>query len=327
MKYIFLFIICCATLFFGHIPFREVLEGVYARLFYGSTQFNPLLDERLPRLIILLSSGASLAVSGAVMQALFQNPLASPSVLGITAGGSLAATVVIFFQEQHLNPYCLPLAAFTGALLTLFAIYFLAKDSIHGQMTSLVLTGIAISTLLYALQNGLCYAFRDNYPFIQTMTEWLAGSTTDKSFAEVHMQLPLTLIGLSICMSYREELNILSLGHEEATVLGIDVKSVRLHLFLAVALLTAGTLAAMGTIGFFGLILPHLVRTLCGPDNRLLIPISIILGGTTLAILDLLLRIADIHALSIGNVSSMIGALFFFIILQKQLKGARTFYA
>lgn len=129
------------------------------------------------------------------------------------------------------------------------------------------------------------------------------------------MQLPLTIVGLIGCWKYRHELNLLALGDEEALNLGVDVPKVRWHLFLNVALLTAGAIAAVGIIAFFGLVLPHVLRQLRGCDYRRLIPLCILAGGTFLGLMDNILRLFDVHSLSIGNVSAILGGLFFLALL------------
>lgn len=308
--------VCCIlTLFLGDTPWTTVWTGFVNRLNGSNHLWNPLLDERLPRLIVLLCTGASLAVAGAVMQALFQNPLASPSVLGISCGGSLLVLLVFIFGWHLQFPYAVPLAAFLGALATLLIIYFLARQSNGTTLHSLILTGIALSTLLIAIQGAIIFALRDQWQLIQTLTEWEAGSTTDRNWKHVHMQLPLTLVGLSGCLLYRKELDILALGEEEAKNLGVEVEKVRWRLFWCVALLTGGTIAAVGIIAFFGLVLPHVVRRLQGSSNRHLIPLCILSGSTALAAMDLTLRILGIHAFSIGNVSAILGGIFFLLLL------------
>lgn len=318
MKYTLLLLLLIAssllTLTFGEIPWTTVWEGVKERLNGGGT-WNPLLDERLPRLIVILCTGASLAVSGAVMQALFQNPLASPSVLGISCGGSLFVVLIFACGMNHDYPYAVPAAAFTGCLSTLMLVYFISR--LHGgmQMQSLILTGIAISTLILALQGAVTYALRDRWQLIQTLTEWEAGSTTDRNWKHVHMQLPLTIVGLIGCWFYRREIDILALGEEEALNLGVDVKIVRWRLFLCIALLTGGAIAAVGIIAFFGLVLPHVMRRLAGPNAKKLIPLCLLGGSAALAAMDITLRIFSIQAFSIGNVSAILGAIFFVILL------------
>lgn len=303
------------TLTNGETPWKTVWEGFLLRLQGKSHLWNPLLDERLPRLIVLICTGASLAVSGAIMQSMFHNPLASPSVLGISSGGCLSVVLVFIFNLRFSHPYALPLAAFLGCFVTLCLVYSLSRWQAGKHLTNLILTGIAISTLLIAIQGLLLYALRDHWQLIQTITEWEAGSTIDRSWQHVHMQLPLTLVGLWGCWVYREELNILALGEEEAKNLGVDVQRVRWRLFLCISLLTGGALAAVGMIAFYGLVLPHIVRRLQGPDHFFLVPLSLVAGAAILTLLDFSLRFFGLHEISIGNLSAIIGGLFFLFLL------------
>lgn len=305
------------TLFLGEIPWNEVWSGAQARLFNNSTIWNPLLDERLPRLIVIICTGASLAVSGVVMQALFQNPLASPSVLGISAGGCLLVAIVFIMNWHQLHPYALPVAAVAGCFFTLCLVCLLSSYQEGNQMTNLILTGIAISTLLISIQGILLYALRDHWQLIQTITEWEAGSTYDRHWQHVHMQLPLTIVGLIGCLFYRKELNLLALGEEEARNLGVDVEKVRWRLFLSVSLLTGGALAGMGMIAFFGLILPHLLRQLQGANLQSLMPLCMIAGAAVLTIFDLILRSFGVHIISVGHFIAIIGGAFFLYLLMR----------
>jgi len=327
--FVYLFTILLAvvplTLVMGDTPWDIVWKGAMDRLFGNSQQWNPLLDERLPRLIVILCSGASLGVSGAVMQSLFHNPLASPSVLGVSCGGSLFVVVTIIFGWHLHYPYSIPIAAFSGCLLTLLLIYMLTRYSGEVNLYNLILTGVALSTLLVAVQGAIMYALRDRWQLIQTITEWVSGSTVDRSWKHVHMQLPLTLVGLFGCWNYRHEINILALGEEEANSLGVDVLKVRWRLFLCVSLLTAGTIAAVGFISFFGLVLPHILRKICGPDNRKLIPLCMLSGGIALAVMDFTLRFFELNSFSLGNISAIIGGIFFLILLpQVQRKAVQS---
>lgn len=304
------------TLFLGDIPWHQVWENTLQRLQGQSTSWNPLLDERLPRLIVILCTGASLAVAGAVMQAIFHNPLASPNILGISCGGALLV-VLVFILEWHLEyPFAIPMAAFVGSLITLLFVYSLARSNGQVQLHTLILTGIAISSLLIAIQAAIMYALRDHWMLIQTLSEWEAGTTMDRDWKHVHMQLPLTLIGIYGCWHYRSEIDILALGEDEAKNLGVEVDKIRWRLFLCVALLTGGAIAAVGMIAFFGLVLPHLVRYIQGPANHHLIPLCVLIGSTSFASMDLLLRILQIHALTIGNVSAILGGIAFLMLMQ-----------
>jgi len=308
----FLFLLCTAlVLATGDTPFSQLLQADFA-------EWNPLWHERLPRLIVLFLTGASLAVSGAVLQALFQNPLASPSILGVTCGGCLLVLPVFFFQ-WHLNyPFALPVAACGGSLLTLLLVYALARRKGRVEMGTLILTGIALSTFFLAAQGALLYALRDKWQFVQMLTEWEGGTSADRSWKHVHMQLPLTLIALSGVLYYRREINLLALGEEEALSLGVDVPTVRWRLFLCVSLLTGAALAAMGVIAFFCMLLPHLVRLFYGSNAEKLLPACMAWGALSLATVDITLRAFDVHLLSIGNVSALIGGLTFLLLLTRK---------
>jgi iron complex transport system permease protein len=317
---IFLILGSILTLANGETPWKVVWEGFELRLQGKSNLWNPLLDERIPRLIVLMCTGASLAVSGAVMQSMFHNPLASPSVLGISSGGCLSVILVFIFDLRFSYPYALPLAAFLGCFATLCLVYSLSRWQEGKHLTNLILTGIAISTLFIAIQGLILYALRDRWQLIQTITEWEAGSTIDRSWQHVHMQLPLTIVGLWGCWIYREELNLLALGEEEAKNLGVDVQRVRWRLFLCISLLTGGALAAVGMIAFYGLVLPHIVRRLQGPDHLLLMPLCLVAGAAFLTFLDFSLRFFELHDISIGNLSAIIGGCFFLFLLFRPQK-------
>ena len=311
-----LLLFAALTLALGETPWHIVWEDTLARLQNKSAAWNPLLDERIPRLIVILCTGASLAVAGAVMQALFHNPLASPSILGVSCGGGLMV-ILVFVLEWHLAyPFAVPVGAFAGSLITLLLVYFLSRSDGEVHINTLVLTGIAVSSLLLAVQAAIMYALRDRWVLIQTLTEWQAGSTVDKTWKHVNMQLPLTLVGLYVCWKYRSEIDVLALGEEEAKNLGVEVNKVRWRLFLCVALLTGGAIASVGMIAFFGLVLPHLVRGVQGPASHHLIPLCILVGGVAFSGMDLLLRTLEIHALSIGNISAILGGIFFLLMIR-----------
>ena len=249
------------------------------------------------------------------MQSLFQNPLASPMILGLTSGGSLLVVIVFVLGWHLVHPFTIPFAAVLGCLMTLLVVYAVSRQHGSTSMTHFILSGISLSTVLIAMQGAIIYAFRDRWDLVQTFTEWEAGSTADRSWYHVHLQLPLTLVGLWGCYAYRHEINLMALGEDDATYLGVEVATVRWRLFLCVSLLTGGAIAAMGIVAFFGLVLPHVLRRLFGPDNRLLIPLCIAVGSPTLVALDLSLRLFGLHELSIGNVSAILGGVFFLILL------------
>jgi iron complex transport system permease protein len=301
----------------GPLPWSVVVSEAGQRLTGATTSWNALLDERIPRLIILLCTGASLAAAGAIMQSLLQNPLAAPSILGVNAGSDLAVILTLITGWHHVYRWSIPIAAIAGALSVLLLLFTLVSTKRHHPLSDLLLMGIALSTLLLAIQSALLYAFRDHWQLIQTITEWGAGSTYDRNWQQVHMQLPLTIVGIALCWYYRHEANILALGESEALSLGVDVAKVRWRLILSVCLLTGGATAAIGNVPFFGLLVPHVLRYCYGTNHRLLLPLCFGIGAVTLTLFDTLLRITDIHFLTIGNLSALCGALFFILLLRR----------
>lgn len=304
----FIYFISFILFFFFYFYF---FKYIYA------AKWNPWIHEKIPRFIVTLCTGASLAVSGAVTQSLFQNPLASPSVLGISSGGSLFVIIIYAMNWHLLYPFLVPLSAIVGVLTTLLLVYNLSKSKGTIHLNNVILTGVAISILMMAFQSFVIYFFRNNWHLMQIIAEWESGSTLDRTWDHVNMQLPLTLFGISGCLKYRRELDVLALGYEEAINLGIDVKKIQKKLFFCISLLIGGSLAAVGSIAFFGLVLPHLFRIIFGPSNRLLVPLSIFGGAIVFSTMDLFLRFFEIHNFTLGNVSAIIGGLFFLILLLK----------
>jgi iron complex transport system permease protein len=303
------------TLAIGELPFPLVVKSLFERWQGLHSLWNPLLDERLPRLLVLLCTGASLATAGAVVQALFQNPLASPSVLGISAGSTLFIIPIILFGWHLHYPFALPIASIAGAFLSLLLVYTLYLSCQDHQISTLLLIGIAFSTLLMALQGAFNYALRDQWQLLQTLAELEAGSSDDRNWTHVHLQMPLTLVGLYGCLHYAKELDILSLGDDEAHNLGVPIQRVRFRLFFCVALLVGGAIAAIGSIAFFGFLLPTIVRKIVGPNHQRLIPLCICFGALVLTWMDLFLRIFHLYMFSIGNLSAIIGGIVFLGLL------------
>lgn len=308
------------TLVMGEIPFSFVWNGILERLQGIHSNWNPLLSERLPRLLVLLCTGASLATAGAVIQAIFQNPLASPSVLGISAGSTLLLMPMILFGWHLDYPFVLSIASIAGAFFSLLLVYTFSLYRNDRQISTLLLIGTALSTLFLAIQGAFNYALRNQWQLLQTLTELEAGSSIDRNWMHAHLQMPLTLVGLFGCFYYVKELDLLSLGDEEAKNLGVSVNQVRWRLFLCVALLVGGAIAAMGSIAFFGFLLPTILRKIYGPNNQQLIPLCMGFGALVLVSMDLFLRFFHLDMLSLGNLSAIIGGVGFLglLLFQKQ---------
>lgn len=320
-KYIIYYLLFFMLLIFSLLSGPSSLEEVYFssidRL-HGKISWAPLLDERLPRLIICLLTGASLASSGTVMQALFKNPLASPSVLGCSFSASFLVSLV-FASQLHLSyPFLTPVASIIGCVLSLFLVYRMSYKKGKLELNLMILSGIACSTVFISLQNVLLYLLRNNWHLLQSITEWSNGQTHNLTWRHVHLQMPLAIIGLTTCLKYKKELNLLSISEQEASILGVDVPMVRFRLLFAVSILTGGSVASCGIISFFCLMIPHILRSIFGPNNQLLIPMSILWGSFSLALLDLILKVSGVQIFSIGNITAVLGGIFFLALLYQQ---------
>lgn len=269
------------------------------------------------RLLILMMTGSSLAVAGAVMQGVFANPLASPTILGISVMGNFLIMLTLWLGSHILSLLLIPFAGFLGCFLALAFIFMIAKWLKMHATEQLLLIGIAFSTLVMSLQGAFLFALRSEWEFVQLLSEWQAGTHAFFTMRDVHLQLPLTFLGLMGACAYSEQLNLLSLGEDEAAHLGLDVSKAKWLFFSIVALLLAGSLATLGEVPFFGLIIPHIARQLIGANFKKLIPLSAIIGASTLVLLDVFINSFPNFPLSLNHLCGMIGGICFLIMLLK----------
>lgn len=283
-----------------------------------------LFEIRLPRILLGLLVGGALAASGAMLQGLFRNPLADPGLIGVSAGAALAAVTVIVLGDRHfpwlretLSIFALPAAAIVGGLLTTWALYRIATR--HGQTSTatMLLAGIAIAALAGALSGILVYVSTDQQ--LRDLTFWslgsLGGATWQKLIAAVPFVLPVFVLYPLIGRG----LNAMLLGDSPARHMGVDVQMLKRLTVVAVACAVGASVAVSGVIGFVGIVVPHLLRLIIGPDNRFLIPACILLGGALLLIADSFARTVVTPAeLPIGIVTALIGAPFFLWLLLRQ---------
>ncbi|MBS4169018.1 iron ABC transporter permease [Parachlamydia sp. AcF125] len=309
------FLAVVATLVQGEIPWNEVWEDLVSRWQSDPPAWNPLWDDRLPRLLVLSFTGASLPVAGIIMQSIFRNPLASPSILGVSSGASLSALFAFIFGWKSLSPCILPLACVGGAFIALLCVYKLGR---FHTSHAFILAGMAISTLITAGQDFLLHALRNERDLLQTLAEWQSGFSGNANWQHVYMQFPLTSLGLAGCWLYRREIDLFSFGEEHAAALGVDVVRTRWHLFICVALLTGSSIAVLGIIPFLGLILPHTMRLIHRPTAKELIPWSAFGGAFLLVGIDLFLRYYQFQYVSLGNLTALIGGFFFLYLLLNQ---------
>jgi len=271
---------------------------------------------RFPRIVMALAVGAALAVAGALMQAVFGNPLAEPGVVGVSAGAALGASTAIVFGISA-GGGGVALLAFVGGLLATLLVYAVARAGGRTEVVTLLLTGIAINAFAQA---GLAFVlFLADTASREQIVFWQLGSLAGSLWSEVVIVLPVLVIGtiLAVMMSHR--LDLLSLGERNARHLGVDVEQLRILAIILVALLTGVAVAFAGIIAFVGLVVPHIVRMALGPAHRGLLIASAVGGGALLAIADLLTRTLVVGAdLPIGMLTALVGGPFFFGLLYQQ---------
>lgn len=280
---------------------------------------------RLPRVVLGLLVGATLAVSGASYQGVFRNPLADPYLLGAAAGAGLGVTIVIAGSaDGSPTPWGAPLAAFVGALIAVALTYTLgASGGGRASTASLILAGVAVTSFLTALQT---YFQQRNQDTLRQVFSWILGRLSTAGWHEVRVMLPYALLSWIVLLFYRRTLDVLAVGDDEATTLGINARRSRLIVVIAASLGTAAAVSVSGLIAFVGIIVPHTVRLLAGPSHRLVLPLSIAFGGAFLCAADLLARTLSQPAeVPIGVVTAFFGAPFFILVLRssRRLRGTQ----
>jgi iron complex transport system permease protein len=286
---------------------------------WPSTAETIVMDLRVPRVLAALAVGASLALAGATFQGLLRNPLADPYVLGTASGAALGAAVGVMLPVRGL---LLGLGlthglAFVGALVAVSAVYRLSRAGSLPSLTGVLLTGYAVSSLLAAGLSVVMYLSGSN---LRQIFFFLLGGLSGSSWTQLAVALPIMAAGAAVMLWRGRALNGLLLGEETAEHLGLDVRRERVVLLAAASLVTAAAVAIAGLIGFVGLVVPHIVRLIVGPNARLVLPLSALYGASFLAGADLLARVPG--EVPVGVVTALIGAPFFLVILRR----ARTGY-
>jgi iron complex transport system permease protein len=301
------------------LPLYQALQESFADLpgVYGLI----LTELRIPRTLVAMLAGASLGLSGAVMQSLLRNPLASPGLVGSASGAALGAIITLYFGLAGLSSLTLPVGGITGALLATATVYLLAgRDA--GPLT-LILAGVAVNAFTLAMVSLLLNLAPSPYA-VQEIALWMLGSLANISRIELWILLPGTLTGWLLIWRQGRNLDLLTLGEETASSMGAQLPRLRWRLFLAIALAVGSAISVTGSIGFIGLVVPHIIRPLVGyQPSRLLIPSA--LGGALLLLFaDMGVRLIPLAAeIKVGVITSLIGAPFFlWLILKERRRGA-----
>ena len=325
---ILLFTACIFSMGVGavYIPLETIYQVLMGKLFpIGSVDsINTVTDTivwdiRLPRTLLAVLVGAALASSGGVMQGFFQNPMADPYIMGISAGAALGATAAVTLNMEFwffgLN--AVSIAAFLCALTVTIVVYALSRRGGRVASTTLLLTGIAIGAIATSVTSYMLVMGGENQ---RQMLFWLMGSLSARRWDHFWMLLPYAAIGLTLVHIYARELNVLLLGDEQAIQLGVHVERVKLVLLAAAAGLAAAAVSVSGIIGFVGLLVPHVVRLIVGPDYRILTPMAALGGALLLVLADLVARTVMAPAeMPIGILTTVLGAPFFLYLLHLSL--------
>ncbi|WP_225919602.1 iron ABC transporter permease [Opitutus sp. WL0086] len=289
-----------------------------AKLWAGFTKTDEVVaiilwNIRLPRTLVAIEIGAALAASGVIMQAYFRNSLASPGLLGVSAGGSAGAVVAIGAGWTVLSFWVLPIAAVIGALGATVAVIGLAK---RGASTErLLLAGVALNALLGAVTSYVLSNFTLTYERNAQIIFWLLGGLEDRTWE--HVWMAAAVVGCAgLAWPMGRAMDLLSLGATEAQSLGVDVKSVRRRMLALATVMTALATAVAGTVGFVGLVVPHLFRLIFGPEHKRLLPLALIGGAGFVLLCDLMGRAAG--GLRLGIVTALVGGPFFLWMLRRQ---------
>ncbi len=267
---------------------------------------------RLPRIVLGAIVGFALALAGTVMQGFFRNPMADPSIIGVSSGAAVGAVAFIVLPLSV--PFGRSVFAFSGALVAAFLVYAIATEGGRTPVATLLLAGIALQTFLGAVISYLLLSAGDN---LETAVYWLMGHLHDSTWGRVQVALPVVLLFFVVLLAYARDLNVLLLGEEDAHSLGIEVERTKRVLLATSSVVTAAAVAVSGVIGFVGLIVPHMMRLLVGPDHRILLPTSALAGAVFLVATDTVARSGPAEV-PVGIITAALGAPFFLYLLRKR---------
>lgn len=307
------------------VPILQIVKIIGAEIFhYKPDGTDPLFENivmniRLPRVVLAGLVGASLAIAGAAFQGLLRNPLADPYTLGVSSGASVGAVMTLFFgiTIPAAGLFTLPLLSIVFAFITiLFVLMFARQIDRAMRVETIILTGIIFSSFLGAVISLMIALTGDE---LRQIIGWLLGSVSMRGWDYVLILLPFLIIGSAILLSSSHELNAMSFGEERAFHIGVNVQRKKMLILIGGSILTGGAVAVSGTIGFVGLVIPHLTRLIWGPDHRHLLLLSMLTGSGFLILADLLARtIISPAELPIGVITALIGAPVFAVILMKR---------
>ena len=280
---------------------------------------------RLPRTIVGGLVGMALGVAGATMQGLFRNPMADPGIIGVSSGGAVGAVTAIALGISSAFYMALPLFSFLGAMAAAFLVYGIALVGGRFSMATLLLAGVAVGSFLGAVISAVIVLVPNNES-LREILFWLAGGLEARSWEHVGLAAPPILAGLLLIVAMSRDLNLLMLGDDDARSMGVSVGMTRPVLLAAASLVTGVAVAVSGIIAFVGLVVPHMLRLVVGPDHRVLIPVSALGGGIFVVLADTIARtVIQPAEFRVGILTAFVGAPFFILLLIRNKRRAEVF--
>ncbi len=295
------------------IPFREVLKFLTGGVINESSE-TILLSIRLPRVLLAIIVGGGLSIAGVVFQALLRNPLAEPFILGVSSGGTFGAVLVISFGVS-ISLLSIPMASFIGALIVMVIVYYIAERYGQVDSTTLLLTGIMVGAFFNAM---ILFTIAFRHQEARGAFLWLMGNLSNADLQTILIVGPIILTAVFIVFLFSRQYNLIAIGEETASHLGIEVNKLKKVSYVLASLITGLVVSVSGVIGFVGLIIPHICRMIFGADHRILIPSSFLVGATFLILVDTVSRtVISPSEIPVGAVTALIGAPVFIWLLKR----------
>jgi iron complex transport system permease protein len=283
------------------------------RDFSDPQAYSVIVHVRLPRILLALLCGMGLSLAGTALQALFSNPLASPDILGVSAGAGFGAALALLWS---LNLVFVQVFALVFGLAAVAIAIFIGRSKAGSSIILMVLGGVVVSYMFQAFVSLIKYV-ADTESKLPAITYWLMGSLTGATYSGLLIGAPFILAGCIVLYALRWRLNILSLGEEEAKSMGVNVKRLRFYVIVASTMITAACVSMCGLVGWVGLLMPHIARMMFGSNNSKIVPVSMCLGASFLVVVDTFARSATAAEIPISILTAVIGAPFFIVLLKR----------
>ncbi|SJZ69611.1 FecCD family ABC transporter permease [Garciella nitratireducens] len=322
----FLTVIICTTIGVADISVRQTMQIlIYKMIGWGNIEgikdstIAIIWNLRFPRVLLALLVGGTLSICGAAYQGIFKNPMADPFLLGVSSGAALGASVgiILNLNIQFLGLNFISILAFIFALLTLIMVYNISRVGNKVPIPTLLLSGVAMSQFLSAI-NSILMIFSDK---VNQIIYWTLGSLNGKSWNELILLFPYVVISFFVLYGLHRQMDIMLLGEDSASQLGVNTERLKLVVLVVTALITAASVSITGIIGFVGLIIPHIVRIFVGPKHKKIYPYSFLLGGVFLIVCDTIARSLTKQEIPVGVITAVFGGPFFIYLLKKRKSG------